>query len=70
MTPVVDMEHSQTLPALLTVPEAAKVLGIGRTLAYELVRTGCWPTPVIRAGKLIKIPAGPLLDLVVGNRNS
>lgn len=27
------------LPALLTVPQAARVLGIGRTLAYELVRT-------------------------------
>lgn len=52
------------LPALLTVPEAAKVLGIGRTLAYELVRTDAWPTPIIRAGKLIKIPSRPLLDLI------
>ena len=28
------------LPPMLTVPQAARVLGIGRTLAYELVRTG------------------------------
>ena len=55
------------LPQFLTVPEAAKVLGIGRTLAYELVRTDAWPTPVIRLGKLIKIPARPLLDLIAGN---
>lgn len=54
------------LPALLTVPQAAKVLGIGRTLAYELVRTDSWPTPIIRAGKLIKIPSRPLLDLITG----
>jgi excisionase family DNA binding protein len=54
------------LPALLTVPQAAKVLGIGRTLAYELIRTNSWPTPVIRTGKLIKIPSRPLLDLIAG----
>lgn len=59
MTPVVGMEYSSSHPALLTVPEAAKVLGIGRTLAYELVRTDCWPTPVIRAGKLIKNSGWP-----------
>ena len=43
------------LPAVLNVPEAARLLGIGRTLAYELVRTNQWPTPVIRVGRLIKI---------------
>jgi predicted DNA-binding transcriptional regulator AlpA len=45
-------------PALtmLTVPQAARVLGIGRTLAYELIRTDAWPTPIIRAGRLIRIP--------------
>lgn len=57
---------SAELPQFLTVPQAATVLGIGRTLAYELVRTGTWPTPVIRLGKLIKIPSGPLLDLIAG----
>lgn len=45
---------------LLTVLEAAEVLGIGRTTAYALIREGAWPTPVIRLGKLIKIPASPL----------
>lgn len=52
------------LPPMLTVPQAARVLGIGRTLAYELVRTQTWPTPVIRAGRLIKIPTAPLLELL------
>ena len=33
-----------------------KLLGIGRTLAYELIRTGEWPTPTLRIGRLIKIP--------------
>lgn len=52
------------LPPLLDVPSAAKVLGIGRSLAYELLRSGRWPTPVIRMGRLIKIPTMPLLRLL------
>jgi hypothetical protein len=52
------------LPPFLDVPQAARVLGIGRTLAYELVRTSHWPTLVIRVGRLIKIPSGPLLELI------
>lgn len=56
------------LPPMLTVPQAAQVLGIGRTLAYELVRTDAWPTPIIRAGKLIKIPTAPLLELLATGR--
>jgi hypothetical protein len=44
------------------------MLGIGRTLAYELVRTGEWPTPVVRVGRLIKIPSGPLIELLATGR--
>lgn len=51
-------------PVLLTVMEAAEVLGIGRTTAYALIREGAWPTPVVRLGKLIKVPAGPLRRFV------
>lgn len=51
-------------PAMLDVSEAAQMLGIGRTLAYELVRTNRWPTPVIRVGRLIKIPYEPLREFV------
>ncbi len=52
------------LPPVLDVPAAAKVLGIGRSLAYELVRRGEWPTPVLHIGKLIKIPTEPLVRLL------
>jgi hypothetical protein len=52
------------IPSVLDVPQAARLLGIGRTLAYELVRTDQWPTPVIRMGRLIKIPSGPLIELM------
>ena len=52
------------LPPVLDVPAAARVLGIGRSLAYELVRRGEWPTPVLHIGKLIKIPTEPLVRLL------
>jgi hypothetical protein len=51
------------LPPILDVPTAAKVLGIGRSLAYDLAR-GDWPTPVLHVGKLIKIPREPLIRLI------
>src|SRR5687768_10584047 len=38
----------------LTVEEAAAVLGIGRTLAFELARTGQLPT--IRLGRRLLVP--------------
>lgn len=55
------------LPPVLDVPTAAAVLGVGRTLAYELVRTGQWPSPVLRMGRLVKIPSAPLVRLLEEN---
>ena len=52
------------VPRMLSVVQAAEVLGVGRTLAYELIRTGKWPSPVVRAGRLVRIPSAPLLALV------
>ena len=39
----------------LTVEEAAARLGISRTLAYELARTGRLPGPVLRLGRRVVI---------------
>ena len=57
-------DELSTLPALLDVPTAGNVLGVGRSLAYQLIRTGAWPTPVLHIGRLIKIPTAPLLRLL------
>ena len=57
-------DELDALPPVLDVPTAAKDLGIGRSLAYDLVRRGDWPTPVLHVGKLIKIPSAPLLALL------
>jgi len=60
------VEKAQHVPPVVDVPTAAAMLGIGRTAAYELIRLGKWPTPVLRLGKLIRIPSGPLLELIQG----
>ncbi len=57
-------EDLLALPAVLDLTTAAGVLGIGRTCAYELVRTGAWPSPVLRVGRLIRIPTAPLLEVL------
>lgn len=54
-------DELQNLPTILDVPTAARVLDIGRSLAYELIRRGEWPTKPLRVGRLIKIPTAPLL---------
>ena len=43
---------------LLTVPEVAKVLRIGRNLAYELVARG--EIPSVRLGRVIRVPRSSL----------
>ena len=52
------------LPAVLDVATAAEVLGVSRTCAYELVRSGRWPTPVLHLGRTIRIPSRPLVELI------
>jgi predicted DNA-binding transcriptional regulator AlpA len=54
------------LPPVLDLPRAAAMLGVGRTTAYKLVQQDRWPTPVLRIGRLIKVPTKPLLDLLSG----
>jgi excisionase family DNA binding protein len=46
----------------LTVEEAAEVLGISRTLAYELVRRGALPS--LRLGRRLVVPRAGLLALL------
>lgn len=41
-------------PLLLRVPEAARMLGIARSLAYEMARDG--RLPAIHIGKAVRIP--------------
>jgi excisionase family DNA binding protein len=64
--PANTLDPAASLPAVLDLIDAAALLGLGRTTAYRLVHDGQWPTPVLRLGRLIKIPTQPLLDLLAG----
>ena len=55
-----DMEEERLT---LTVEEAAKLLGIGRQLAYERVKTG--EIPVIKIGRRLLVPRSALEKLLV-----
>lgn len=57
-------DEVRALPVVVDLPPAARVLGLGRNTAYELVRSGAWPTPLLRFGRLIKVPRSSLLELV------
>ena len=64
--PATWVDPAVPLPAVLDLADAAALLGVGRTTAYKLVHDGQWPTPVLRLGRLIKIPTQPLLELLAG----
>lgn len=59
-----DEDDLRQLPVVVDLLTAASVLGIGRTSAYELVRTGRWPTPVLRLGSRIRVPTAALRELL------
>ncbi|MGE4164114.1 MAG: helix-turn-helix domain-containing protein [Vicinamibacterales bacterium] len=59
------------LPDVLTVEEAADVLRIGRTLAYELARRfevsdGAAGLPVLRIGRVLRVPKSALARILAG----
>jgi predicted DNA-binding transcriptional regulator AlpA len=53
-----------SLPPVLDVPTAGRLLGLGRSAAYDLIVAGLWPTPVLRLGRRLRIPTAPLLALL------
>jgi hypothetical protein len=52
------------LGPVVDLPTAAALLGIGRTISYALVREDRFPVPVLRVGRLIRVPTAPLLALL------
>lgn len=47
---------------VMSVEQAAKLLGISRNLAYEAARRG--ELPVIKVGRRLLVPRARLLDLI------
>ena len=48
----------------IDVETAARLLGIGRTTAYQLAAENRLPVPVIRVGRSLRVPTVPLLALL------
>jgi excisionase family DNA binding protein len=57
---VAELEHRATI----SVEEAAELLGIGRTAAYEAARRGQLPT--CRLGRRLLVPVPALIALLNG----
>ena len=58
------MQTQHTPKQTLTVEEAAQILGIGRTLAYDLARSG--QLPAIRLGSRLLISRAGIERLLEG----
>jgi excisionase family DNA binding protein len=52
------METPTLAPALLTVPEGARFLALGRSKLYELIAAG--ELPVVRIGRAVRLPRAGL----------
>jgi predicted DNA-binding transcriptional regulator AlpA len=46
----------QALPAVVDLRTAARILGLGRTLAYQLARRGEFPCRILRLGGAYRGP--------------
>ncbi len=46
-------KHISSTPLLLSVPEVARTLGLGRTKVYELIATE--GLPVVRFGRAVRV---------------
>jgi excisionase family DNA binding protein len=57
-------DEIRRLPPVLTVVQAAALLGIGRSNAYHAVKTDSGPTRVVRVGSCIRIPTAEVLRLL------
>jgi predicted DNA-binding transcriptional regulator AlpA len=61
MAASVDRLASQCVPA----EEAFRVLGIDRTTGYRAIKDNTFPLPVVRVGRLLKVPTRALRQLLL-----
>jgi predicted DNA-binding transcriptional regulator AlpA len=54
----------EALPPTIDIETAAGILGIGRTLAYQLAKADDFPCRVLRLGRCYRVPAAELIRLL------
>ncbi|XVQ85866.1 helix-turn-helix domain-containing protein [Microbispora siamensis] len=60
----ITLRDLQDLPPTLDLMTAARILGIGRTKAYELAKKNEFPVRTVRIGDLYRVITGDLLALL------
>jgi len=58
----VTLTEARQLPTVLTVEEAGRLLGLGRSAAYDAVQRG--ELPVLRFGRRLLVPTARILDML------
>lgn len=54
-------ERIRALGTVTTVPIAAAIFGLSRSVAYELIKGNAFPIPVLRFGSRYRIPVAAIL---------
>lgn len=54
--PAMTVDEVARLPTVVDLLTAARALGIGRTTAYALARSGEFPCPVLRVAGTYRVP--------------
>ncbi|GAB3544360.1 helix-turn-helix domain-containing protein [Arthrobacter tumbae] len=57
-------EEVLALPPSMDLEAACKALGISRVTGYRLVKAGEFPCPVVRLGRVIRVPKPGLLRVL------
>jgi hypothetical protein len=60
----VTLDELRALPPTIPAELAFKMLGCGRSNGYQQIRDGSFPVPVLRLGRVLKVPTLPLLELL------
>lgn len=60
--------QSQSIPQLLTIPEAAKCLNVGRSKVYDLIRAGSLPAVLV--GDVKRVSIDTLRDWIKRNEQA
>lgn len=58
------MPTAPSARACVTADEAFAALGVDRTTGYRAIREGTFPLPVVRVGRIIRVPAAALRRLL------
>ncbi|MEU5943612.1 helix-turn-helix domain-containing protein [Micromonospora sp. NPDC047548] len=64
ITSALNQDELLQLPAVVDLATAARALGVGRTKAYDLAKSGTFPCPVLRIGTSYRVRTADLLKLI------